>query len=111
LVDLDYTVEASSEIWGGINTPDQAISGASEKDCWKSRPGIMYNVYEVNFEAISLNSFSVKWVTGFSASKYEVFVKSRGNFWKLVFTNIAEGSDEEDGGDGDEDNKFINMDT
>jgi len=37
---LDFTVTASSEIWGGINTPDQAIVGSSENNCWKSRPGI-----------------------------------------------------------------------
>jgi len=61
----------------------------------------------VTFEPISINSFTVKWVTGMSATKYEIFVKI-GNFWKVVKTTIVEDDDaEEEAGGGDE--IFVNM--
>jgi len=65
LVDLNFKAVASSSIWGGLNAPDVAITGSKETDCWKSRPGIVENNYEVTFDPISFSQFTIKWVDGF----------------------------------------------
>lgn len=79
---------ASTEIWGGINSPNQAIIGTSENNCWKSRPGIKENIYELTFEPISLNGLTIKWVAGLAPKEYEIFVKG-GKFWKMVYTTLG----------------------
>jgi len=95
---LDIEAIASSEIWGGLHTPSQCITGG-ENDSWMSRPGIQENTYEVNFEPISLDAFTLTWVEGKKASKFEVSVKF-GKFWKVIYSNLVEADDpsEESGG-------------
>jgi len=100
LVDLNYKAIATSSIWGGLNTPDQAIAGTKDSDCWKSRPGIIENVFEVSFDPISFSSFTIKWVEGKAATAFEVAVR-QGSFWKVIFTNLIEKNEDDEEASGD----------
>jgi len=43
----------------------------------------------VNFEPISIDSFTLNWVDGKMAKKFEVSIKF-GKFWKVIFSNTVE---------------------
>lgn len=40
LESLNPHAEASSEIWGGMNSAKMVYFGTADTDFWKSRPGI-----------------------------------------------------------------------
>ena len=72
-----------------------SIVSKSPEECWKSRPGVKENVYEVIFDEISTTSVVIKWVKDLHPTQFHVYVL-QDFLWELIYSITTEESEGDD---------------